>query len=365
LYLDGRHTPESFAEAVADPESFRYDPAKRTATCRKSLIIRGRLVLGEPDQPDKGQALEMDTRVCGDLNVRVETGAELLLYHSTLTTSSKTVAGGQCPQGYTLAVRGRLVLDNSVLDYMSGSYSDLLLPGSRAEVHKSHITHGDGTCLKVVSPKETRAAIEDSTLGVMGGWAMLVSGDADPARPLVVRGCTLKSQAGPVNNGTPAGRVELVDCRVSVVGERPRSYTMGFGGAGPDARTAVRWTIAVTAVRQGADGSATPVPGLRIVAEPAEAATRPAAAKLAGPPVSAVTDADGAARLVLTEWVAEPKHPRPDDSNRVGPYRIRAYAAAPSSDGKAAPAGKAAGAVLAEGTVQVRGLGERVRLVIP
>lgn len=332
--LVGEHTLESVAALIGNPGEFRYDPKTRTATSRKSLLIEGRLVLGEPGRPESGQTLEMSTDACGDLSVRIAPGGELALHNSTLTTVGKVLANGQCPQGYALHVAGRLTLERSNLDYMSGSLSESVAAEGSVIVRNSSITRGDGFCLKIPAPDGRRHVLEGSTLAVNAGWAVMIGGNTPADAPVVFRNCAFKAESGPLTVMADDARVELIDCITA------RGGRIGFDRLSGAARVRIAWT-AVVEVRRGEPepgatepGATGPLAGVSVVAESVAEAGLPET-------VQAVTGPDGRARLVLTDWTAAPGAAEPSPANRSGPHRVRIL-----RDGK----------VLAETRLDVRGL---------
>jgi hypothetical protein len=231
----------------------------------------------------------MDTVSCGDLWIEVAAGGELALHRSTLSTVSKVPVGQTCPQGYKLAVSGKLTLLDSKLDYMSGTYSKSFLPGSSAEIRNSSIAHGDGFCLNLQDPDPGKFVFEGSAFSVQQGRAVIISGKGQGSGRLVFRGCRFVADNGPMNNLAQNVPVDLVDC---IFGSRDR---IGFGISSGGSPLRIRWTLPVRVMTLSA-GVKSPASGLEIVAvdnprgEPAEAAC--------------VTGPDGTALLTLTEHSA-------------------------------------------------------------
>jgi hypothetical protein len=295
----GAHTLESLARQIDDPSVFRYDPATRTAVCRRSLVIDGTLTLGQADRPDGGQTLEMDTDKCGSLMLEVGPGGTLALHHSTVTTVEKVQAGGPCPKGYGLTVRGRLLMIGSNLDFMSGTVSESLLAGSSAEIRNSSIVRGDGVCLRLIDPPDGRYTVEGSVLGTADSWAVAVIGTSDAPRRVVLNNCRFHAVFGPVNNLSPAAVVDLIDCNL---GRNPR---FGFGRASDKAAVRVRWTMGVQVNVRRTDGVRSPAAGVEVRLLNLDGSSIP------DDDARATTDSGGRARLTATQFTATPAAAEP------------------------------------------------------
>jgi hypothetical protein len=328
------NTLASIAEKIRDPEIFFYDPDKRTANSTTSLVIEGRLRLGDPDDPTVQEILELDTQVCGDLQLDVREGGELAVYNSSISTRSRIITTGACTRGYMLKVAGKLTMDHGTLQYPSGSLPSAgILETGQVVLRDANFTECDGTALRFNNADGGNISIDRCTFASSGEWGLHASGRSE--EPIVVRDCVLDAKYGVVNMYGDVA-IRMVDCQFD---KAKIKFTR------PTGRVQVTWTLDVK-VDPGPNAGS--VAGLRVVASSAEGVG-------IAETVEAVTDQAGHARLVLTEWVATPESAGASEGeNDSTPHTFKVYA----------PSVSEPVAVLAT-PVRVYGKGQQVTITLP
>ena len=305
--VEGDHTLASLAAEINDPEAFSYDPGSGVATSVLSLVIKGRLQLGDPDDSKKNEILEMATELCGDLRINVSQTGELAIYNSSIATETRIIQYGACTQGYGFIIDGKLTMDHGTVQYMSDQAMGWGLRESAVAVLlDSNFTECDGPAMRFHGIGGEELVIERCSFGSTGEWGLIAAGDG--TRPIVIRDSVLDARIGPIlmTEGDPY--VRLIDCSFD---KSKVHFTRRAG------RIEVAWSLDVT-VESGAAG--TPVEGLRVVAESdADCGIRETK--------EGFTDENGKARLELTEWVASPEAAKSKAGfNNSTPHTIRVYA---------------------------------------
>jgi len=298
VVITGPHnTLQSLARQIGNPELFSYDPASRTAVSRVSLIVRGRLQLGDPEDPAVSETLELDTHSCGDLGLFVESGGELAVYHSTITTVSRVIVAGACTRGYNMIVEGTLRCEDAHIRYISVSTSQVLRGPARAILRRTQFSQADGAAMTIVDVDGSRVTIEDCDFLAVGHWGVSIKGGG--GQPVVFRRCRLGGEVAAIMNAGGGAVARLIDCDFNK--DRIEFSWM-------DGQVQVAWTVTVqvTPPRSGLVVTAQSLPGTGQKER-----------------VRGITDDSGVARLVLTEWVATPRNPRREQGvNAFTPHRI-------------------------------------------
>jgi len=301
------YTLARLADEVGDPAVLAYDAARREAEAKASLVVRGGLRIGDPDDRRRGETLVLDTVVCGDLRLEVARGGRLEVYHSEVTTKSRMLTADQCSRGYALVVDGTLAVADSRFLYMSGSRSETARERARVDLDRAVFSLSDGCSFHTVRLDGRRADIRDSRFRCEGRFGFIVEGLGDA--PVVLRRCLLSGRMADLALTGRRAAAELVDCQFS------KAKIKFFHRRG---RVVVRWTVKATVVERG---SGRPLPGIAVTAT--------SSGKVARETVESRTAADGTCQLVLGEYVATPEAPLPQEGlNLVTPHRIAARSAA-------------------------------------
>ncbi|MFW6161274.1 MAG: Ig-like domain-containing protein [Planctomycetota bacterium] len=307
LYGDEPYTLAELARHVADPDLLSYDPERREAVAKASLVVHGGLRIGDPEDRRKGETLVLDTVVCGDLRLEVAPEGRLEVYHSDIRTKTMKMTADACSLGYFFFVDGRLEAADSRFLYMSGSGSKTAKEGSSVALEDVVFALADGCAFHTDDADGARMDIRDSTFSCEGQFGFLAEGSS--GKPIVLRRCKLVGQLADLALRGRGAQVELIDC-----GFAP-SKVKFYHRSG---RATVRWTVRARVVTQG---GGEPVPGATVAATstgegPAET-------------IEARTGEDGTCRLVLTDYVATPEAPLPMPGvNDVTPHRLVVRSAA-------------------------------------
>ena len=297
----GDYTLARLAEEVGDPEILSYDPEKRQAVARASLVVHGALRIGDASDKKLGETLLLDTVVCGDLRLEVAEGGTLKLDHATVkTVTQELTAEAACSKGYAVVVDGTLEAADSQLLYMSGSQSSLARGNAEVGFKRVKIVLSDGNSFRAANADGTGLTIEDSTFRSSGHYGAIVDGSG--GEPIVFRRCRLRGTMYDLYLTGDQPQVDLIDCTFG----RSKIFFQRKGG-----RVAVRWTLTVKVVE---DGSAQPMPGVRVVAT--------SIGKAGADTQEDTTDANGTCTLTLTDYVATPGMPARQDDALVTPHRI-------------------------------------------
>lgn len=307
LYGEEPYTLAELARDVAEPDLLSYDPKRREALAKASLVIHGGLVLGDPEDRRKGETLVLDTVVCGDLRLEVAPGGVLKAYHSDIRTKSMKMTVDACSLGYFFFVDGRLEAADSRFLYMSGSGSKTAKEGASVALERVDFALADGCAFHTENVDGAQVAIRDSKFSCEGQFGFLVEGSG--GAPIVLRRCELVGQLADLALRGRGAEVELIDCRFAP------SKVKFYHRSG---RATVRWSVKVRVVTQG---TKEPVARATVVAT----STGPGHAET----VEARTAEDGACELLLTDYVATPAAPLPMPGvNGVTPHRIVVRSAA-------------------------------------
>ncbi len=301
------YTLAELADEIADPDILSYDPERREALARASIVVHGALHIGDRDDRRKGETLVLDTVVCGDLRLEVARGGTLTVHHSDVRTKSMQMTVDACSLGYFFFVDGRLEAADSRFLYMSGSGSETAR--SRAEVDLERVTFAlsDGCAFHTMGADGAKLAIRDSKFSCEGQFGFLAEGSG--GGPIVLRGCELAGQLADVAVRGRGAEVTLLDCRFTP------SKVKFYHRSG---RVVVCWTVRAKVV---AAGTGEAVAGAAVAAT--STGTGP------GETVEARTGDDGACELVLTDYVATSGAPLPFRGvNDVTPHRIVVRSAA-------------------------------------
>ena len=278
-------TLQDVAEAVNDRKVFVYDVAARTATARASLVIRGSLLIGREGDPAFQETLEVDSILCGQRRIVVEESGEIRMYNSTLSTRNRTVTDEMCTQGYTLNCRGRAVIENSRVTYMSGSYSRTFWPTSEARLLNSSFTRTDGNAASFYEPNGARLHIDNCTFATEGSWGIVARGRG--ATPLRIVSSSFSGTSGDVLNAGNGAEIHLVDCKF----RKDKIHFSQLSGS-----VAVKWRLTVQVIDER---SGRPATGVTVRAT--SSATSAIKERAEGR-----TDANGTCVLEITEYVARP-----------------------------------------------------------
>ncbi len=325
------NTLASLAVEISDPLTFSYDPRTRTALCTKSLIIEGTLRVGDPEDPTFKETLELDTDLCGDLQLDVRPGGELAVYHSNISTASRIITLGACTQGYMLRVEGKLTLVSAGFQYASGSLPESGLHSTAVvDMKESSFTECDGSALRILGVDGSQARIDGCNFSSRGEWGLVADDRGD--QPVVIRNSVLDARYGVVLISGGEAALRLVDCDFDKSKIR---FTKESG------QVEVAWTVDVS-VETSAPGPN--LEGLRVVATSSDDCGMKEE-------VIAVTDEHGKARLVLTEWVATPESAKAAAGlNNRTPHIIKVYGSKPEP------------LAVYEHPVRAAGKGEEVRI---
>ena len=300
---DPDYTLERLAAEVADPEILSYDSKKREATANVSLVIQGGLRIGDPEDPELGETLLLNTVVCGDLRVEVARGGTLEVYNSTLQTVSQIITQDKCSRGYYFVADGRLVIRDSRVLYMSGARGETARRHAALDLRGAAFALSDDCAFHTRGTDGRRLEIRDSRFLCEGAYGFWVEGPS-PSPVRLVR-CQLYGSEADLYLSGQDPAAELLDCQFSK--EKVR-FQRASGSA------AIKWSVLVKVLRRG---SGDPVAGARVVAT----STGPGPSET----VEGRTDHSGSCTLVLTEYVATPRSPAGGPTN-VTPHRIAAYA---------------------------------------
>ena len=286
---------------------FTYDPERREGFSKASLVVRGSLQIGDPDDRQKGETLTLDTVVCGDLRLEVARRGRLGIYHTDIKTGSEELTADQCSRGYALIVDGTLEAADSRFLYMSGSRSETAREDATVDLERVIFALCDGCAFRTIKADGRKLKIRDSQFSCEGQFGFIVEGRG--AAPIVLRRCQLSGTLGDLALRNGRGEVELVDCRFS-----PAKVKFYYRRG----RVAVRWAVKAKVIEEG---TGTPVAGATVMAQSSGQ----------GPTetVTATTGPDGTCELVLTEYVATPDLPVPqEEENGVTPHRVVVRSAA-------------------------------------
>jgi len=307
LYGEEPYTLAELAADVGDPDILSYDPGQRKALARASLVIRGGLRIGDPEDRQLGETLVLDTVVCGDLRLEVARGGSLEVYHSDVQTQSMQMTADACSLGYFFFVDGQLKAADSRFRYMSGSGSETARARARVELKRVAFTLCDGCAFHTVDADGGKLVVEDSKFSCEGQFGFLVEGSSGGA--IVLRRCELAGELADLALRGRGAEVELVDCRFAPT--KVKFYHRS-------GRVAVRWTMRTTVVEKGTHR---PVAGATVAATSTGNGPRET--------VEARTGEDGTCALVLTDYVATSEAPIPmQGSNLVTPHRVVVRSAA-------------------------------------
>lgn len=305
--VKGDHTLASLAAEINDPDVFSYDPGSGVATSALSLVIEGRLQIGDPDDAKKNEILEMATELCGDLRIRVPRSGELAIYNSSIATKTRIIQYGACTQGYGFIINGKLTMDHGTIQYMSDQAMGWgLREDAVAVLRDSNFTECDGPAMRFQGIGGKELIIERCSFGSTGEWGLIAAGDG--TRPIVIRDSVLNARIGPIlmTEGDP--HVRLINCSFD---KTKVHFTRQAG------KIEVAWLLDVI-VEPGAAG--TPVEGLRVVAKSDADCGIPETKE-------GFTDENGKVQLELTEWIALPTAARLKAGvNDSTPHTILVYA---------------------------------------
>ena len=300
IHIHGdRVTLQDVAEAVNDRKVFAYGAETRTATARASFAIRGSLLIGRESDPAFQETLKMDSVLCGHCSITVEEGGEIRIHNSTLSTKSRTITDEMCTQGYTFNCKGRAIIEDSRITYMSGSYSRTFWPTSEARLINTAFTLTDGNAASLYEPNGARLHIENCTFATEGSWGIVVRGRG--ATPLRIESSSLSGTSGDVLNAGNRAEIHLIDCKF----RKDKIHFSQLSGL-----VAVKWRLTVQALDER---SGQPMPGLTV-----RAASSPASATKES--VEGTTGLNGTCSLEVTEYVARPQGGR----NNVTPHDVTA-----------------------------------------
>lgn len=286
---------------------FTYNAEAREGFSKATMVIRGSLQIGDPEDRRKGETLVLDTVVCGDLRLEVARGGVLKLFHSDVKTGSEELTADQCSRGYALIVDGTLKAADSRFLYMSGTRSQTARGSAIVDLERVIFALCDGCAFRTVEVDGKGLNIRDSKFSCEGQFGVIIEGSG--GGPVVLRRCQLSGIMADLALRNGRTDVELIDCRFS-----PTKVKF-FHRRG---RVAVRWTVKAKVVAEGTDE---PVVGATVTAT--------GSGKGGSETVEATTGADGTCSLVLTEYVASPELPVPQpEVNGVTPHRLVVRSAA-------------------------------------
>jgi hypothetical protein len=331
LFISGQNvTLRMVLEAVGDPGVLRFDPDRGIYVCNASIEVSGSLQLGDPQAPDVRETLEFRTFACGDRSIRITEGGRLSVYNSEIATVLRQIDEKLCSRGYTVVSDGQLVLSNATIAYMSGSFGRPARKNASCRIVDSHFSEADGNAFFAENVDGSALDIRDSRFDSRGDCGFVVSGPGRGALRLVH--CRLRGAASDIHHAGKDAEVILLDCDF-------RKDAISFNQL--NGIITVQWTLAAQVV----DAQGNPAQGITV-----HARSDPSCGEIEED-VSAVTDAQGKANLVLTEFVADPFNPRRlDRVNNRTPHQVWAA--------------DQAGNVLARTTTEVKSASQSVILRI-
>lgn len=303
LLITGQNVTLGMLEkAIRDPRVFRLDPSRGAYFCNANLELAGSLRIGRPGRPEDREILEFQTFACGDRSIRIRQGGKLSVHHSEIATVIRQIDAKLCSKGYTVVTDGELVLEHATLAYMSGSFGRPARRGASCRIANSGFIHADGNAFFADDVDASRIEIRDSRFESHGNSGFIVAGPGRGALRLVR--CRLRGAASDLHHAGKDAEVVLLDCDF-------RKDTISFNQL--NGIITVKWTVPV----QVLDALGGPVRGATL-----QARSDPACGEIEDG-IAAVTDADGRAQLVLTEFVADPFNPkRIDGINNRTPHNV-------------------------------------------
>ena len=307
------NTLETVAREVGDKAILSFDPETGSATSARSLRIAGELLIGGARTSGTlsrfAGSLDFDVGQCGQARIVLagssDSPARLIVENARIATLRTDEGNDACKnEGNVIeAATGSFVLRHSEV---SGNFL-LRAGGGAVEIENSLIgtSNHTGASLSGASTARARMArlrsLDHKMYGMEIGPAEDVSGSSPTL--LMLEECTIRGGGADLH---VRGRTEAVarDCDFD---------SIRFAGEGGSVRR--QWTVVVR----------TSAPGFRVVAESETGAAR-------AERIEATADGSGTARLVLTEYTAQPggldylQRGRNDST----PHRLTVY----SADGK-------------------------------
>jgi len=225
-----------------------------------------------------------------------ETG-KLDLYNSTLATKRRKLLKTGCTQGYSLMVKGEIIVVNSTIAYMDRiEFRD----ESKIKLISSKFPHGCNRGFLNVNGKNVE--IRNCEFNNIGDWGLAVRGKRE--EPLLIKDSLLKGKiAGLLNSGYDA-EVVLLDCNFNKI------FFSQLTG-----KVTIKWTLKVKVL----DKDSNPAQGLIVTAISKDKCGLKEN-------VSSITSKEGIAFLELTEFIATPlTKQRTDGKNNFTPHDIMVY----------------------------------------
>jgi len=287
---------------IKDPEIFRYLPDRNVYFCNANLDIHGTLQIGELDGAEKSEVLEIQTFACGDRSIQVREGGTLRVYNSEIATVLRTFDEKLCSKGYSIFGEGTLNFDHADIKFMSGSIARPARRTASGSIVNSRFVDSDGNSFFAEDVDGKALEIRNTEFVSRGNYGFVVSG---PGRsPLQLVKCKLHGAAADLHHAGSDAEVVLLDCDF-------RKDAISFNQL--NGAVTVKWTVDIKVL----DAAGQPVPITAVTARSEDDCGLDEV-------VTARTDIDGRASIVLTEFVASPFRPkRYDRINNMTPHRLR------------------------------------------
>lgn len=302
IYVRGKAVTLSAIEAaVKDSEVFRFDESRGAYYCNANIEVSGSLVIGDPGNAEKKEILEIRTFACGDRSIRIQPGAAFKVFHSEVATVLRAFDEKLCARGYTIFNDGRLELEGATMAFLSGNFGRTVRGNASARISKSRFVDTDDNSFFADNVHGSKVEIVDSEFISRGNHGFVVIGPGTEVLRLIR--CKLRGAASDIHHGGKDADVVLQDCDF-------RKDKISFNQL--NGEIVVKWSVEFSVK----DEQGAPLSNAQVTASSHEDCGKQET-------VSGLTDGDGKATLILTEFVASPFNPsRLDVVNNSTPHNL-------------------------------------------
>jgi hypothetical protein len=303
IYVEGKDvTLTTIEAAVKNSEVFRFDKTTGAFYCNANIEVSGSLLIGDPENAEKKETLEIRTFACGDRSIRIRPGGALRVFHSEIATVLRSFDEKMCARGYTIFNDGRFELEDATMAFLSGNFGRTVRGDASARISNSRFVETDDNSFFADNVQASKVEIVDSEFVSRGNHGFVVIGPGIDALRLIR--CKLRGVASDIHHGGKDADVVLQDCDF-------RKDKISFNQL--NGEIVVKWSVEFSVE----DELGVPLSNIQVTASSHEDCGRKET-------VSGRTDSAGKVTLILTEFVASPFNPsRFDVVNNSTPHNLR------------------------------------------